>query len=216
MFKLPTGYQLKKNKNCPVYSLLWICLCFIVQSSPAVAQSADSAFIHMNSSYQYEAAGNYSKAISTIIHSEFPPEFNYQKMMRLGWLNYQNYNSAGAIVFYKEAEKLEPGSLEAKEALLKNHFVLREFSDAERTARKILKISTENYQAHYHLAQLAFLNLNYPEAEFHLKKIIRLFPTDFAANNLLFQCYLSMKNKKKAAKVESLLMRFYPEIHVKN
>ncbi len=179
-------------------------------STLAFSQSANSPFKEMKLSYDYEAAGNYPLAIKTIINTEFPENLNYQKNMRLGWLNYLNYNSAAAISYYMVADGLEPRSLEAKEALLNNYFALGEFSKAERMAHNILKISKVNYQARMSLARLALMNLNYLEAEYQLKKTIQFYPSDYTANSLLKECYIYEKDKKKIAEVETSLNCFYP------
>lgn len=175
----------------------------------AFSQQGDSVYNSLNLSYQFEAAKKYSLAIDTMTKTEFPQEFNYLKYARLGWLSYLDNKFNEAISFYQKADQLEPGSIEVKEAMLKNYFLVQEYSKTERTARRILKIYPLNYSARYSLAELAVLNLDFAEAEFQLKKIIKTFPTDFAANKLLLQCYKSQNNKNKAAKIENFLHRFY-------
>lgn len=200
---------IKRFLKTGIYFPAIIIWCFI---NPGVSYSQVPLSESLLKSYELERLGNYPQAIKYIENIEFPADFIYLKLARLGWLNYLNKNYFAATGYYRKADDVEKNLLEPKEMLMECYFLMQEYAKAEKFARKILRISPANYAAHYQLARLAMMNMNYPEAEFHLKQIIKLFPTDYSSNKLLKQCYTDRQKKSMAAKMDEKLKILYPEI----
>ena len=129
-------------------------------------------------SYGYEKTQNYEEAIKAMapVAGAYPQ--GYTVNLRLGWLYYLSGNHANAKLYYQNAMKTAPASIEAKLGYTLPLLAQERFTDAEAIANEIIRVDPSNYYANLRLAFALRLQKKFAAAEEVLNRMLPLYPTD--------------------------------------
>ena len=157
-------------------------------------------------SYEYEASGEYTNAISSI--NSIYDATSYTQNIRLGWLYYLSGEQTKSQAYYKKAIELEPKSIEARLGYVYPTSVMQNWDDVIKTYKDILVLDANNSLVNYRLAYIYYVRKDFDSAGKYAQNVISLYPFDFDANYLLGQIYIA-QGKIKEAKIHLTRARDY-------
>lgn len=159
-------------------------------------------------SYIYEDAGQYAKAITNL--KNMYDETSYDINLRLGWLCYSNAAYSESLKYYKTAVNLKPKSIEAKLGYVLPLAALGSNDSAKVQYEKILSLDPMNSKANYWLAYIYFYKAEYTTAQSYLEKVSALYPFDYDITLLLAWTYLKLDKKAEAKDLFKRVLRIEP------
>ena len=165
--------------------------------TPPVAASAEAAQAYQQS-YAAEAAGKLDEAISALGRLPAPQRESYLAHYRRGWLLYCLGRFAEAVSAYGKASALEPGSVEARVAVLLPLLAQKRWDDTAAAAQEVLRRNPENYLATLRLAFAKFSSKHFAEAEVSYRKLRVLYPADLEVRTGLAWTALRLGQQKDA------------------
>lgn len=149
----------------------------------------------------YEQTGNYSNAIKSLLPVLRAYPKGYTVNLRLGWFYYLKGHYANSIAHYKVAIKTAPYAVEPKIGLLLPELAQERYSEAEKTAYKILNSDFYNY---YGNLRLVIALRKQKKTDLALKvvnKMLFLYPTEVSFLVEMGLLYAQQGNKGKAKAV---------------
>ena len=167
------------------------------RSPPPVAAGADASEAYQLS-YAAEAAGKLDEAISALGKLPAPQRESYLAHYRRGWLLYCQGRFAEAVSAYSKASALEPGSVEARVAVLLPLLAQKRWDDTANAAQEVLKRDPENYLATLRLAFAKFSAKRFAEAEVSYRKLRVLYPADLEVRTGLAWTALRLGQQREA------------------
>ncbi len=179
---------------------LVILLMFTLVAIPLSGFAADNETIakYFEQSFKYEAAGDYSAALNSVLHILQIEIKNYIATLRAGWLTYLKKDYKESVSYYKRAISLAPGAVEPKLGLLLPLIASKEWGAAEKLARDILKIDPNNYVANRKLAYVLFSQAKYGKALAQYRKVLTMYPSDIEMMLGIGWTYFQMDKNQKA------------------
>lgn len=159
-------------------------------------------------SYIYEDAGQYAKAITNL---ENMYETNsYDINLRLGWLYYRNVAYTESMKYYKNAVTLKPKSIEARLGYVLPLAALGSNDSVKVQYEKILSIDPMNSKANYWMGYIYYYKADYTTAQTYLEKVSVLYPFDYDITLLLAWTYLKLEKKLEAKELFRCVLRIKP------
>ena len=145
-----------------------------------------------SASYSSEAKGDFSRAMSDL---QAAKEGNpYAWSLRMGWLNYLAGNQDQSLMYYNEAIKLKPQSVEARLGLAYPTAALKQWDKLGGIYRDVLKIVPYNSNTLYLLGLLDYNLGNYAKAQNSLDEVIKMYPFDYSG--VVLQAWACLKQGK--------------------
>jgi tetratricopeptide (TPR) repeat protein len=155
------------------------------------------------SSYNYEQAQNYTKAITVLdkVYKEYPS--GYTINYRLGWLYYLAGNYANALKNLQSALVVYPYSVEVMNTVNLIFAAKLEWEQAEVQSVKIFKVDYYNYYANYWYAVALMRQKKYEQAVKAADKMLAVFPTNVVFLNILAESKFLNGEKDEAIEIFS-------------
>lgn len=150
------------------------------------------------SSYTYEAYGEYNKAIEGL--KKVYDEKSYEMNLRLGWLYYLSGAFTDSHTHYQRAMSIMPASEEAKFGDVYPAAALGKWDVVAGLYQKIIEISPNNTTANYKLGMIYYGQGNYQKASERFDVVINMYP--FGYDGLIMAAWTNLKmGKIKEAKI---------------
>jgi tetratricopeptide (TPR) repeat protein len=167
-------------------------------SGSVFSQKADTKVESFHTSLKYETAGNYTKAIQSLLPVVKEHEDDYLLNLRLGWLYYLDGKNKESKQYYSSAVGLNGKSVEALLGRTLPLASLNEWDAVEADYRAILKMDPMQYTANLRLGQILLSRGSYLDAKAYLEKAHGQFPGSYEPNlSLGWTCYY-LGDKKNA------------------
>lgn len=129
-------------------------------------------------SFAKETAGDYPGALLALQLVKPEQRDPYLVALRSGWLRYRAGRHEDAIADYQEACRLAPGAIEPRLGMIPAQLAAKRWSDAERTARQVLRGSPGHFWASYWLAEALLGGERAREANEVSRGLCDLYPGD--------------------------------------
>ena len=173
---------------------LFILSCFLVIVIKAQTTSEiQNAF---KKSYEYEASGDYTNAISEL--KKVYKEDSYEINLRLGWLNYMSGMFTDSQAYYTKAISIMNYSIEARLGVVLPAAALGNTNLVSVTYKKILEIDPKNTTANYKLGLIYYQNNDYENAIKCFESNVNLYPFSYDSMIMLAWSYLNAGKTREA------------------
>ncbi len=195
-------------KKFVIISSMLIVIILVVFSVSGFEQKTDPKITAFNKSLLYESENQYEDAIKELLNIYNIEKDNYLINIRLGWLYYNSGLNNESVVYYQNANKLQPKSIEAKIGLTLPLSKLEKWEEVKSIYQQILAIDPQNYTANLRLGQFYLLRGNYSDANKYLSVSHKNYPSDYESN-LSFgwtQYYLGNRKKAKELFINTLML----------
>jgi tetratricopeptide (TPR) repeat protein len=149
-------------------------------------------------SYDYEAKGNYTEAITAL--KNVYQEDSYETNLRLGWVTYLAGLFTESTAYYQKAMKLKPYAIEPKFGFVNPASALGNWDQIIAQYNDILAIDPQNTLANYRMGSIYYGRKDYVKAERYLEKVVNLYPFDY--DSLILYAWTNLKlGKTREAQV---------------
>ncbi|MES2778281.1 MAG: tetratricopeptide repeat protein [Bacteroidota bacterium] len=177
-------------KNVSI-TLVFICLLMNV-----LRAQSDKVFTAYASSLEFERAGDYKSALTTM--STVYDSTDYELNLKMGYLNYYGGHYDESCNYYKKAIAILPKSVEARMGYVYSCSMLEKWSEVKLQYKAILKIDPNNSFVNYNMGLIYYNSKEYESAYKHFDRVCRLYPFDYA-NMLMFAwCNIQMHKNDEA------------------
>lgn len=176
--------------------LILLVLFMFIISARSNAQDFKAVNEAFTSSYTYENAAEYGKAIDVM--KRIYDEKSYEINIRLGWLYYMSGLFTEAQTYYQRSISLRPLSLEAKFGFILPSSALGNWDKVITQYASILKIDPSNTTANYRLGLIYYGRKNYTMASKHFEKIVNLYPFDYDGIHMYAWTNYHLKKSREA------------------
>jgi tetratricopeptide (TPR) repeat protein len=150
-------------------------------------------------SLKFETAGNYQKAVQSLLDVYKENKTDYLINIRLGWLYYSLKNHEESKKYYAQATTIAGNkSIEALLGRTLPLSALNDWENVQATYRAILKLDPMHFTANLRLGQILLNNGAYDEARRHLEKAQTHYPAEYEPNLSLGWTYYYLGDKQKA------------------
>lgn len=149
----------------------------ILMVNISYSQIKTDVFNAFKTSYTYETAGEYAKAIEEI--KKVYKEDSYEINLRLGWLNYSAGYFTLSKSYYQKAVDLMPYSIEAKFGIIYPAAALGNWDQVITHYNKILEIDPKNTTANYRLGLIYYERKDYNKSLTYFEQVVNLYPFDY-------------------------------------
>lgn len=156
------------NKKAGFFILL---LLFATKGSAQV----NPAQVFANS-YQFEASGDYQKAIGEL---NSVSGYDYHKSLRLGWLYYLAKDYETSKKHYRSAARLQPKAIEALLGLCYPLEAQKKTDELEAVYRQILLLDKMNSKVNYALGNIYYYRKDFTQAEKYFDSVREMYPFDY-------------------------------------
>ncbi|MES2560578.1 MAG: tetratricopeptide repeat protein [Bacteroidota bacterium] len=171
--------------------LLFTCL-----SLTALYAQSDKVFTAYATSLEFERAGDYKSAISTM--SSVYDSADYELNLKMGYLHYYAGTYTESSKYYKKAIAILPKSVEARMGYVYSSSMLEKWEEVKLQYKAILKIDPNNSFVNYNMGLIYYNSKEYAAAYKHFDRVCRLYPFDYA-NMLMFAwCNIQMHQNDEA------------------
>ncbi len=169
---------------------------FMLSCLSLFSQTNDEMIKAFSKSYDLEAEGNYTEAISAlkVIYSDDGYEVN----LRLGWLSYMAGLFNESIPYYEKCIELVPLSIEARFGLTYPASAMGNWTQTENAYKEILNIDPENSSALYRMGSIYYGKEDYKTALKYFERVLNHYPFDFSSLNMTAWTYYQMGDMRKA------------------
>jgi len=151
---------------------------------------SDQVINAFSTSYASESVKDYDKAIKDI--KQVYSDKSYEINLRLGWLYYEDKNYDQSILYYKQAIKLKPSSVEAMLGYAYPASAIQKWDELFAMYQKALTIDPNNATVNYRLALMFYYKKEFGNAEKQLARNLEHFPFDYDNTLLMAQVKLAM------------------------
>lgn len=145
-----------------------------------------------SASYTSEAKGDFRQAMSDLAGAKDGNLYAWN--LRMGWLNYLAGSQDQSALFYNEAIKMKPQSVEARLGLAYPVAAQKQWDKLGGIYREVLKITPGNSNAMYLLGLLDYNLGNFAKAQTTLDELIKLYPFDYSG--VVLQAWACLKQGK--------------------
>ena len=172
-----------KTKYLLTAILLAACTGLFAQSDNEKATAA------ISQSYVSEFSNHYPQAIEALTKSY--DDKSYFINLRLGWLHYLSGDQKKSSIYYKEAIKIVPHSVEARMGLALPLSVMGNWDEITEIYKEILSIDPNNSVVNFRMALISFNKKDNEKATSYCMKVLDLYPFDYDTNLLLGKIQMS-------------------------
>lgn len=159
-----------------IQSLIITAMIFCTNFSYAT-QDYDKITLAFTKSYELEAAGDYTKAISAV--KDVYSDQSYEINLRLGWLNYAAGLFTESMAYYQKAMAIMPLSIEPKFGYIFPASALGNWDAVKKQYEDVLIVDPRNTKANYKLGLIFYGRKEYQKAQKHFTAVINLYPFDY-------------------------------------
>ncbi len=181
-------------------------------AQPARAGEASKIPALFESSFAYEATGDYARALNDTLQVLRQAPDHYLGNLRAGWLYYLKGRYADAVKRYEKAQALAPKAIEPKLGAMLPLMAAKRWGEAEALGKAVLARAPHNYTAGSRLAFIAFSLGRYKEAERRYRAVLEDFPSDTEMTLGLAWTYV---RQGRTAEARALFQQVL-EVHRKN
>ena len=178
---------------------------FTMASAPAIAQEAA-----WQSSYQFEAAGKYSEAISAIDSISVNGPDAELKLLRRGWLFYLPGKFDESIREYRLAMERNGRSVDARLGITLSLLAAKRWREAEQSARNVLDIAPNNYTALLRLAIAQEGQRDWPGLAKTAANLVASYTSDATAYVYLARANAWLGKRDEAVAAYTAVLARYP------
>jgi tetratricopeptide (TPR) repeat protein len=161
-------------------------------------------------SFSFEAKGNVSRALNSMLKLLREDPRSYLANLRAGWLFYRLGKYSEAIHRYSRALRIRPKSIEADLGIMLPFMAGRWWGKADEVGRKILQRDPLNYTVLSRLAFIKFSTGSYGESIRLYQRVLELYPSDSEMQRGLAWAYLRMGKKSQARHWFQEVLKVYP------
>jgi len=179
-------------------------------SGSVFSQKADTKVEAFHTSLKYETAGDYNKAIQSLLPAVKEYADDYLLNLRLGWLYYLEGKYKESKQYYSNAVVGNGKSVEALLGKTLPLASLNEWDAVEAAYRTILKMDPMQYTANLRLGQILLSRGSYVDAKAYLEKAYGQFPGAYEPNLSLGWTSYYLGDKKKAATLLTTALMLSP------
>ena len=172
-------------------------------AASAASQKGTSAPQILQSSYEKEAAGHYSEALTALDALPAEERGTYLPTLRRAWLLHLDGRETESWAAYAKARDLEQDSVEARLGAMLPAMALRRWPEVQSLAKTVLAVEPGNYFASLRLAFAAYNLGRLAEAEALYRKLLARYPSDAEVRAGLGWC-LFKQGKRAEARREFL------------
>lgn len=159
--------------------LVFLAACvFVLTAGPAGAEDDKEVRRQYRDSYRLEMKRQYADAIKIMLEVRRESPGEYLPNLRLGWLYYLSGAHDDAKLYYQNAMKLSPESLEARLGYILPLVAQEDYEEVEVVAKQILEVDQSNYYASLRLVFALRMQEKYEEADTIASEMLSLYPTD--------------------------------------
>ena len=130
---------------------------------------------------------------------------NYYINIRLGYLYYSMHKYKDSESYYQQAAKLKKESIEPYIGLYNIYTALKQYQQAAKACREIVKIDSNNYYGNLYLVySLAWLR-QYSTAKKYAVKMVKLYPSDMSFLTILRNLNKYMIKTKEQNRIQGYI-----------
>lgn len=185
-------------KHFTLLSVLLVAIIIAVLAGTVLSQN-NGKVEAFHQSLKFETAGNYPKAVQSLLDVYKENKNDYLINIRLGWLYYSSKNYEESKKYYTQANTI--ANNKSIEALLGRTLplsALNEWENVQATYRAILKLDPMHFTSNLRLGQILLNNGEYDEAKRHLEKAQSNYPAEYEPNLSLGWTYYYLGDRQKA------------------
>lgn len=176
---------------------------FLLSVPPVMAQEPN-----WQESYQFEAKGQYNKAIDAIESVPINGADAELKTLRNGWLYYLLGRYDESIREYRLAIERNGQSMDARLGVILPLLVQKRWREAEQSAQAALDLSPNNYYALLRLAMAREGQQDWVAMAETAEQLVTCYPSDMSAHLYLARAYARLQRRKEAfAAYQAVLVR---------
>ena len=179
-------------------------------TTPPPAQRSAAGRV-WRSSLAEEEAGRLEAALAALDGLPQPQHSGYAALFRRGWLHYRLGHHQQALIAYKAAWLLNPGSIEARLAMLLPLMAQARWDEVVVIAEQVLRRDPDDYLGLSRLAFAKFNSQHFPEAEAVYRRVVELYPSDLEMRAGLGWAVLRMGKQPEAAALFREVLDLSPE-----
>jgi tetratricopeptide (TPR) repeat protein len=185
-------------------------LCSLFLAASAAADETGDGAEQFQQSYEHEGAGKLKEALADLDGVPASRKDAYLTLARRGWLLYRLGVYDQSVESYQKAIEVLPKSVEPRLGILLPLQALRRWSEAEKTAKEVLRIDPNNYLAVLRLAYSVFNLHHYPMSTALYQKLKELYPSDVEVRSGLGWSLLKQGKSAEAAREFRELLSISP------
>ncbi len=144
--------------------------------------------ISWTTSFAKEGGGDFNGALTALLPLRGSPADAYLLALRTGWLHHRAGRSIEAIANYQEASRLMPIAIEPRLGMLAPMIAAKQWADAERQARQILRSDPGCFWASYWLVESLFGSERGREANEVSRLLVERYPGDATVLEQAVRC----------------------------
>lgn len=161
----------------------WVVVLLLAWYGNVCAQNGQASVNAFKASYQYEAKGEYVKAIDAI--KAVYDEKSYEMNLRLGWLYYSAGKQTESLSYYKTAMALKPYAIEPCLGFALPASVLGKWDEILEVYNKVLVIDPNNTLINFRKGLILYNRADFLKAEKCFEKVVNLYPFDYDGVHML-------------------------------
>ena len=194
-------------KQYTIISLLTIVSIIVLLVGSVFSQKSDTKVESFHTSLKHETAGDYGKAIQSLLRAAEEHPDDYLLSLRLGWLQYLGGKYKESKQYYSNAVGRNEKSVEALLGRTLPLAALGEWNAVEADYRTILRMDPMQYTANLRLGQILLSRGSYLDAKAYLERAYGQFPGSYEPNlSLGWTCYYLGERKKAGDLFTNALM----------
>ncbi len=188
--------------------LTWLVAVGLLWAAPrALAEPADL----YRQSYQLEAKGDYSGALTRMREVRKAAGASYFLSLRTGWLLYLSADYAAAEKSYREAVAAKPGAIEAKIGLSLVLYVEQKWKELETTCKQVLAEDAKNAVVRARMAAGYYGAGNYADAAALYRKLVEEYPGELDYQTGYAWALQRMGKREEARKLFQAVLAVSPD-----
>ena len=178
--------------------------------SPGAAKGESNISSIYQRSYDLEATGKASEALERLKKMDRRERGSYTYILRLAWLQHLTGKYGAAIKTYNRAIALKPRALEPWLGLLLPQIASRRWKDAEKSARKVLRLDPRSFLGNSRLAWIRYNRGLYAESARLYERVLGSYPSSVEMQTGLAWALLKQGKKARAEEIFSAVLRVSP------
>jgi len=170
-----------KITGCVVAVVLAVCITPMIsaeKTSTQTSQAQDELRKALAKSYQSEKSGAYEDAIKDLAKVLKANTQNYVLNLRIGWLYYMRGEYDNSKMYYQNAIRISPDSVEARTGCMLPLIALERYSDADALAKQVLSDDPGNYYANIRYSYSLRFQQKFEQALKIATKMHQMYPSD--------------------------------------
>ncbi|KOR33266.1 hypothetical protein TI05_02030 [Achromatium sp. WMS3] len=174
-------------------------------TSPLFAQES-----HWQSSYRFEALGQYDKALQALDSIKANDPAAELKVLRRGWLYYLMGNYHESIREYRYAKERNANSLDALLGITLPLLAQKRWREAEQNSRHALALAPNNFIGLLRLTMALEGHQDWRRMQKTAVRMVALYPSNYTAYLYLARAYAKLNQRSDAVAAYTAVLMRYP------